>query len=56
VKVPLPENEGSRLESLHSFGILGTTSEQVLDDILHLATLISDTPFGKIGFVDEQLT
>lgn len=51
---PLPENEGSRLESLYSFRILGTPCEQVFDDILHLATLICDTPIGKIGFVDEQ--
>lgn len=51
---PLPENEGSRLESLHSFRSLGTSCEQVFDDILRLATLICDTPFGKIGFVDEQ--
>ena len=50
----LPENEGSRLESLHSFRILGTPCEQAFDDILRLATLICDTPIGKIGFVDQQ--
>jgi CheY-like chemotaxis protein len=50
----LQKNEGSRLESLHGFRILGSSCEQVFDDILHLATLICDTPFGKIGFVDEQ--
>jgi CheY-like chemotaxis protein len=26
----------------------------VFDDILHLVTLICDTPIGKIGFVDQQ--
>ncbi|MFZ3264696.1 MAG: response regulator [Terriglobales bacterium] len=51
---PLPENEDSRLESLHGFRILGTSCEQAFDDILRLATLICDTPIGKIGFVDEQ--
>ena len=51
---PLPENEGSRLESLHSFRILGTSCEQIFDDILRLATLICDTPIGKIGFVDQE--
>src|ERR1019366_1866439 len=51
---PLPENEASRLESLHSFRILGTPSEQGFDDNLHLATLICDTPIGKIGFVDQE--
>jgi hypothetical protein len=54
VQSPLPENEGARLESLYSFRILGTSCEQVFDDILHLATLICDTPIGKIGFVDQE--
>jgi CheY-like chemotaxis protein len=54
VQSPLPENEGSRLESLHSFRILGTSCEQIFDDILRLATLICDTPIGKIGFVDQE--
>jgi CheY-like chemotaxis protein len=54
VKLPLPEDEGSRLESLHSFRILGTSCEQAFDDILSLATVICDTPIGKIGFVDQE--
>jgi len=54
VSAPLPQNEGSRLESLHSFRILGTSCEQAFDDILRLATLICDTPIGKIGFVDQE--
>jgi CheY-like chemotaxis protein len=54
VQSPLPENEGSRLESLHSFRILGTSCEQGFDDNLRLATLICDTPIGKIGFVDQE--
>ena len=54
VKLPLPEDEGSRLESLHSFRILGTSCEQAFDDILSLATVICDTPIGKIGFVYQE--
>jgi CheY-like chemotaxis protein len=54
VQSPLPQNEGSRLESLHSFRILGTSCEQGFDDNLRLATLICDTPIGKIGFVDQE--
>jgi CheY-like chemotaxis protein len=54
VKLPLPEDEGSRLESLRSFRILGTSREQAFDDILSLATVICDTPIGKIGFVDQE--
>ena len=40
VKSPLPENEGSRIESLHSFRILGTSSEQGFNDIAYLAALM----------------
>jgi CheY-like chemotaxis protein len=54
VKLPLPEDEGSRLESLHSFRILGTSCEQAFDDILSLATVICDIPIGKIGFVYQE--
>jgi CheY-like chemotaxis protein len=54
VKSPLPENEGSRLESLHSFRILGTSCEQGFDDIAHLAALMCDVPFAAVAFVDEQ--
>jgi CheY-like chemotaxis protein len=54
VQLPLPENERSRLECLHSFRILGTSCEQAFDDIVRLATLICDTPIGKIGFVDQE--
>ena len=54
VQSPLPQNEGSRLESLRSFRILGTACEQVFDDIVHLAALICDTPVAIIAFIDEQ--
>jgi CheY-like chemotaxis protein len=54
VKSPLPENEGSRLESLYSFRVLGTPCEQGFDDIAHLAALMCDAPFAIIAFVDEQ--
>ena len=51
---PLPENEGSRLESLRGFRILGTSCEQGFDDIAHLAALMCDAPVAVIAFVDEQ--
>jgi len=54
VKSPLPENESSRLESLRSFRILGTSREQGFDDIAHLAALVCDTPVAVIAFIDEQ--
>jgi len=54
VTSPLPENEGSRLESLYSFRILGTACEQAFDDIAHLAALMCDVPVAVIAFIDEQ--
>jgi CheY-like chemotaxis protein len=51
---PLPQDEVSRLESLHSFGILETYCEQGFDDMLRLATLTCAMPIGKIGFVDQE--
>jgi CheY-like chemotaxis protein len=54
LKSILPENEGSRLESLRSFRILETSREQAFDDIARLAALICDTPVAVIAFIDEQ--
>ncbi len=51
---PLPQNESSRLESLRSFRVLGTSHEQVFDDIARLAALICDAPVAVIAFIDEQ--
>ncbi|MGO9087626.1 MAG: response regulator [Candidatus Sulfotelmatobacter sp.] len=54
MQFPLPQNESSRLDHLRSFRILGTSSEQVFDDIAHLAALICDVPVAVIAFIDEQ--
>jgi len=54
VQLPLSQNESSRLESLRTFRVLGTSREQVFDDIARLAAIICDTPVAVIGFVDEQ--
>jgi CheY-like chemotaxis protein len=49
-----PENEVSRLESLHSLRILGTSREQAFDDIAHLAAIVCDAPMAIIAFIDEH--
>jgi CheY-like chemotaxis protein len=54
VKLPLPDNEGLRLDSLRSFRILGTSCAQEFDDIAHLAAIICDTPVAVIAFIDEE--
>ena len=54
MQLPLPQNESLRLESLHTFRILGTSCEKVFDEVVHLAALICDTPVAVIAFIDEQ--
>ncbi|MGD0212686.1 MAG: response regulator [Terriglobales bacterium] len=54
MQTPQPQNESSRLDSLRSYRILNTSSEQVYDDIAHLASLICDVPVAIVAFVDEQ--
>jgi CheY-like chemotaxis protein len=54
VQLPLPQNESLRLESLRTFRILGTSCEQVFDEVVRLAALICDTPVAVIAFIDEQ--
>ena len=44
----------SSANNVHAFALRDWLSEQGFDDVLHLATLICDTPIGKIGFVDQQ--
>jgi CheY-like chemotaxis protein len=54
VQLPLPQNESLRLESARTFRILGTSCEQVFDEVVRLAALICDTPIAVISFIDEQ--
>jgi CheY-like chemotaxis protein len=54
VQLSLPQNESHRLESLRNFRILGTSREQVYDDIARLAAIICDAPVAVITFIDEQ--
>jgi CheY-like chemotaxis protein len=54
VELPLPQNEGPRLESLHGLRVLGTSREQGFDDIARLAAVICDAPVAVITFIDEQ--
>jgi CheY-like chemotaxis protein len=54
VQSPRSQNERSRLDCLRSYRILETSSEQVYDDIAHLAALICDASIAVIAFIDEQ--
>jgi len=55
VRAFLPATQqNSRLESLRSLRILGTSCEQAFDDIAHLTALICDAPVAVIAFIDEN--
>jgi diguanylate cyclase (GGDEF)-like protein len=51
---PLPANEAERLDSLRSFGVLDSLPEQGYDDIVQIASSISDSPIALISLIDEN--
>jgi diguanylate cyclase (GGDEF)-like protein len=51
---PLPANEHERLEALLDYGILGTDSEPLFDDLALLASNICQTPIGLVSLVDKD--
>ncbi|MGB7924342.1 MAG: ATP-binding protein [Pyrinomonadaceae bacterium] len=54
VKVPLPQNEASRLDALQRYDILDTSAEQAFDDLTFLATRVCSTPIAFLGLVDRK--
>lgn len=51
---PVPHNEASRLQTLHSYSILDSLPERELDDITELASFICNTPISLISLVDTE--
>jgi PAS domain S-box-containing protein len=51
---PIPDNDADRLATLYSYGILDTTTEQSYEDVTAFATLICETPYSTITFVDKD--
>jgi hypothetical protein len=47
-------NETERLESLHSYQVLDTASEQVFNDIAQLAAFICGTPISLVSLIDGE--
>ncbi len=52
VDLSLKENDASRLAALGMCGVLDTPPEPAFDDLARLATILCETPFALISFVD----
>lgn len=51
---PIPDNEAARLETLRQYQVLDTDSEEVFDDLTHLAAYLCQAPTALISLVDAN--
>lgn len=54
MKAPIPETESERLEALSLYNILDTAPERAYDDIVLLASHITDMPIALVSLVDAE--
>ncbi len=50
----MPANDGERIRELHSYGVLDTPPDEVLDELTYLAARICGCPIALISLVDED--
>ncbi|WP_426960111.1 putative bifunctional diguanylate cyclase/phosphodiesterase [Muricoccus radiodurans] len=50
----VPENEGTRVAALNSYGILDTNDEENFDEIVQLAARLTHSPIALISLVDAE--
>ncbi|MBX0289243.1 GAF domain-containing protein [Hymenobacter sp. HSC-4F20] len=50
----VPENEATRLRTLHLYQIVNTTPEKVFDEYVTWAAQLFSTPISLISFVDDE--
>ncbi len=53
-KPPIPENEGNRLATLRSLGLLDTPPEERFDRVTRLAKRLFNVPVALVSLVDEN--
>ena len=54
MKAPLPNNEASRLETLHQYEILDTEASEAFDELTSLAAYICGTPIALVSLLDAH--
>ena len=54
VPAPLHAQEGERLARLRDYEILDTEPEAAFNDLIALASYVTETPLGAISFVDHE--
>jgi GAF domain-containing protein len=54
IRPPLLINEAERLEELHSLNLLDTADEEVLNDIVKLASSVLGCPVSLISLIDSD--
>ncbi len=50
----IPKDEADRLSALYSYGILDTEAESDFDELVKLASYITDTPISLITLIDKD--
>lgn len=50
----IPDNDAARIEALHSYEVLDTVREEGFDDIVEMASTLTDTKLSYIGFLDKE--
>lgn len=51
---PLPENERTRLDTLHNLAVLTSERDPILDNLVEIGCIAANMPIGLIALVDSE--